>query len=222
MADDRKGKRAPEAGAGAEAPEAPKVKGSLGTILRWTGFFFLSFALVCVAMWFVVQQRLRQGENGLETAAPALETAAADSLAEADSLGLAPEDSLVLRVGELERQVDERQTALTALEDSTSRMAGRMAQMRRELEAMQERELVLSNEEVQKLSRVFESMQPARAAPVLLKMDNASVASILLTIEERSAAKILGAMPPERAAGISALIKQRAEQKAREDARRKP
>lgn len=219
MADERN-KKPPQKAEEAVEETAPKPKGKLGLVLRWSGFFFLSFAVINVAMYFIVQRRIEALRQPLETGMEPL--AAADSTLQADSLAVDPADSLRLRIDALEREVVERDDALETMADSTAKLSSRMAQLRRELDEMQARELTLSNEEVARLSRVFGSMQPAKAAPVLLKMDNASVASILLSIEERTAAKMLGAMPPERAAGISALIKQRAEQKARDEARRNP
>jgi flagellar motility protein MotE (MotC chaperone) len=225
MADERAPRKPKEEEPPAEPTTQAKPSGALGSLLRWSGLFMLSFAVILTAMFFVVRQRLAspQAPASEEVAAtvpagvadPVEDEASADSLAE-------PPDSLQQRVGELERLVGEREQRLQALDDSTARMAGRLSQLRRELEAHQQRELELSSEEILKLSRVFESMQPAKAAPVLLKMDNASVASILLAINERTAAKVLASMPPERAAGISSLIRQRAEQKLRDEARRNP
>ena len=131
----------------------------------------------------------------------------ADTVAVVDSL---LQDSLSIVVDELVDHVLEKNEEVAILKDSTEALTTRLQQLQAELGTMDDRKVDLKDQDLERLSRVFGSMQPAKAAPVMLKMDNAAVAGILLSIEERTAAKILAAMPPEKAAEIARLIRERA------------
>ncbi len=190
-----------------EAQEPPKKGGKKkgGKVLLVVGAFFTSMAIINMMMFFFFQKNMEE----LEATQTELEQNRPNPLYEAamDSL-LA--DSLSMAIGELVDHVVEKNTQLAMMQDSTARMISRLDSLREQLDEMERRELELTSGDIARLSRVFGSMQPRKAAPVMMKMDDRSVAAILLQIEERTAAKILAAMPPERAAGISRLIRERA------------
>ena len=187
----------------AKPPKKAKKKG--GKVLLAVGAFFTSMAIINVLMFLVFQKNFEELDQQQET----VQKQRPDPLYEAamDSL-LA--DSLSTAIGELVDHVVEKNTQLVMMQDSTQRMMSQLDSLRQQLDEMERRELELTSGDIQRLSRVFGSMQPRKAAPVMMKMDDRSVAAILLQIEERTAAKILAAMPPERAAGISRLIRERA------------
>ncbi len=201
-----------------QAKEQEQEAKKPGRLLPLLGVFFLSLALINLGMYFYFTKVLLPGRRaGLEDAAPEVEPAAEllpedppDSLRLAES---AESDTLQEAVSELLDHMDRKNRDLDTLRDSTAVMLTRMDRLQEELDTMNRRQLELTSKDLDKLSRVFESMKPAKAAPVLMKMDNNSVATILLKINERNAAKILATMPAERAASITKLIRQRALEK---------
>lgn len=200
-----KGGEGESAAEGAAAPKAAKA-GSKQTVMIVAGFL-LSAAVVNTMMFFYFR-KVR-----MPVVAPLAEVRqelAQDTVAAVDSL---LQDSLVMVVDELVDHVIERSQEVAELKDSTTVLHSQVDKLRAELEAVPETKVELKDEDLDRLSRVFGSMQPAKAAPVMLKMDNAAVAGILLSIEERTAAKILAAMPPEKAAEIARLIRDRAAEK---------
>lgn len=213
--------RKPKGEAEQEAPaaEGKSGKGGKSGWLVWVGLFFLSFAVINTGMFFLMRSKLTAARKAAELTEVPSAILPADSLATGDTLQVvSEEDSLKARIQELVDEVRSQDQELLSMADSTNQLLDQLSEARRQLDTLQQREIELSSAEVLRLSRVFESMQPRKAAPVLMKMDNASVAAILLKIEERIAAKILASMPPERAAGISNLIRQRAAEKARAQA----
>ena len=223
MATDPPKRRKDEAEPPAEAPQPEAKKGGLGGLLLWVGYCVLSTAVIVAVVLMIVQKRRHAAPP---PAAPAAVTQVADSLAPhgpaaVDSLAVDslarvdPQDSLKSRIEDLQVAVRQHDDSLGRALEATARLKTRLERLQVELDTMRQRDVVLSSEEVARLSRVFGSMQPLKAAPVLARMDNASVAAILLMIEERTAAKILAAMSPDRAAGISTLIREQAKEKAR-------
>lgn len=87
------------------------------------------------------------------------------------------------------------------------------------LEAILESIVVASNELIStkdknsaKLAKVYESMKPDKAAPILSTLDIAVAVEILGNMKERQAAKIMSFMPTETAASISSIMSLKGEQ----------
>lgn len=192
-------------------PEPTQKKGNRGLLL-WGGYILVSTAVVVGLAVLVAQRRRAAWEAPVHAVVDSLQV---DTARTADPLLLSPEDSLRTRIQDLQAQVQVHEDSLVRAVDTTQRLQTRLERLQAELDTLRQRDVLLSSEEVVRLSRVFESMQPRKAAPVMLRMDNASVAAILLMIEERTAAKVMAAMPPDRAAGISTLIREQAKEKAR-------
>ncbi|MCA9782103.1 MAG: hypothetical protein KDC10_01775 [Calditrichaeota bacterium] len=197
------GKPGDENPAGDESAKA-EGKGKRKTTLLIVAGFLLSMAIVNTGMFFYFRNVRSQVTVPL---AQVQEELVADTVAVVDSL---LQDSLSIVVDELVDHVLEKNEEVAILKDSTEALTTRLQQLQAELGTMDDRKVDLKDQDLERLSRVFGSMQPAKAAPVMLKMDNAAVAGILLSIEERTAAKILAAMPPEKAAEIARLIRERA------------
>ncbi len=210
---DEKDKELPPAGEeeAVEGEEQSKPRFRLKipkAVLFGAGVFLLSATVVNVAMFFYFQ-KLRNPQVGPMEAA--LEQAAAETTAVVDSL--LEQDSLDIVVDELVTHIIEKNIELDSLRDSTQIMATRLEELQGQLASMDQREVDLGDGDVARLARVFGSMRPNKAAPVMMKMDDAAVAGILLEIEERTAAKILAAMPAEKAAAIARLIRTKAREK---------
>jgi len=65
---------------------------------------------------------------------------------------------------------------------------------------------------LKKMGKVYESMQPDRAALAMKSMDEATVVKLLFVMSERSAGKALSAMEPETAAALSEKMRRLREQ----------
>jgi flagellar motility protein MotE (MotC chaperone) len=194
----------------AEEPKEEPKKKSGGKFFLWLGVFFVSMTLVNAAMFFFVRNRKEKTVSEVaELSGDSLVVAVADSLVQKP-------DSLELLVEELKGMVTQKDAELVQLQDSSREINSRYDEMKIELENYQQKEIELSDAEIGRLSRVFQAMQPRRAAPIMMKMDNSSVAAILLSIKERTAAKIMASMPPDRSAAISFLIRERAKTKSRQ------
>jgi flagellar motility protein MotE (MotC chaperone) len=220
--------------------EAPEVQEPTPKKLAWlpyVGGFFLSFAVMVTAMWFL-HPAMRAARQDAAEMADSLQQVSAliqgdpESVSDSTSKSLPqkqgqPEqmhgatpvvqasDSLVEHIEALKSTLSDQQRDMQVLGDSISQMAVEHNQLIQEIDTMRQRELELSSAEIKRLARVFGSMKPKSSAPVLLKMDLTSVAAILLSIEERKAAKIMASMPAEKAAAISKLIRKRALEKAK-------
>lgn len=204
-------------GEGAAEGKPAKPAGKKQTVMIVAAFLF-GAAIVNTMMFFYFRNVRSQVTAPLEVVKHEL---AKDTLAAVDSL---LKDSLSIVVDELVDHVLERNEEVAELKDSTVAILSRLDKLRQELDTTSEKKVELKDADLDRLSRVFGSMQPAKAAPVMMKMDNAAVAGILLSIEERSAAKILAAMPPEKAAEIAKLIREKAAEKQKQagKARSKP
>ncbi len=97
-------------------------------------------------------------------------------------------------------------------------LAAKLAMQRRELEA--DRTLIAkqletlrpglgpssTSEEMTKLVKMYEGMEPEQAAVILESLPDPTVARILLQMRGRQAAPILGSLSAGKAAGISKLL----------------
>lgn len=61
---------------------------------------------------------------------------------------------------------------------------------------------------IRKLAKIYESMRPEDAAPILAKLDDQTIIQVLQSMRQRQAAKVLTNFDPELAARISAGIGQ--------------
>jgi len=65
---------------------------------------------------------------------------------------------------------------------------------------------------LKKMGKVYESMQPTRAALAMKSMDEATVVKLLFVMSERSAGKVLSEIEPETAAALSEKMRRLREQ----------
>lgn len=114
----------------------------------------------------------------------------------------------------------ERETRVTAreaeLEDRLQALAVAEAQIARNMAALEEAETRLSatmahastaaEDDIQRLTTVYENMKPKQAAPVFAAMDPKFAAGFLGRMRPDVAAAILAGLEPETAYAISALL----------------
>lgn len=109
-----------------------------------------------------------------------------------------------------EREQDLARKTLYEVEDKAlAEREGKIAMMLTELQTAQARFNTGSDAQAAKLSKVYEAMKPAQAAPILSSLDLDIVLQILRNMKDRQAAKILAAMNPALAAEISTRMSAR-------------
>ena len=107
------------------------------------------------------------------------------------------------RLKRLQEEVELRYKALRLVQ---AELAASVGQRREDEGASEERsaeELAARQQEIARLSRIFEKMKPAAAARVVEEMDADLAVSVLGRIKGRQAAKILANVPPQLAARLS-------------------
>jgi len=80
--------------------------------------------------------------------------------------------------------------------------------LQRQLENLQQASATTGDENpnIKQLAKVYDAMQPEKAAQIILELDDQLIASLLKRLKQRQAAKIMGAIPPMRAAKISQML----------------
>lgn len=142
----------------------------------------------------------------------AADTIGADSLAAADSLGLAGDslgapgtgpDSITMAALRAAALADSLQLArLATLPDSITAPAEAGAQE----EAPATLQPGPATLDGGRLAKLLSSMQPREAARVLVEMEDAEIQVILSHLRDRQAAAILSNLPPQRVAGIGRSV----------------
>ena len=106
-----------------------------------------------------------------------------------------------------EREADlARRTMYDVEEKLLDEREAKIAAMISELQSAQAAFAAGSDAQATKLSKVYEAMKPAQAAPILSSLDLDIVLPILRNMKDRQAAKILAAMNPALAAEISTRL----------------
>ena len=107
------------------------------------------------------------------------------------------------RLGQLQEEVELRYKALRLVQ---AELAASLQQRNPDEEGERERsaeDLAARQQEIARLSRIFEKMKPAAAARVVEEMDSELAVAVLGRINGRQAAKILANVPPQLAARLS-------------------
>ncbi len=116
--------------------------------------------------------------------------------------------------------LEERESRLAATGDSLTALQARMVTERQELARMNEEIQRLVDEmrvletaiaerrtaERQAFAKIFDSMDPERAAQIIAYLDDESVEFLVKTLKKRQAAEVLAVLSPERAARLSETI----------------
>jgi len=131
-----------------------------------------------------------------------------------DLLDLSPEMvQMLATLGEQQEGINRREETFEVQEKQLlvlkAELAKRLKQIEKveqKLEAMVKEQEALDSARVKSLVKVFESMKPAQAAPILSKMDARSLLFVLTQMKGQKIAAILAQLPPEEAANISVVL----------------
>lgn len=111
-----------------------------------------------------------------------------------------------------ERELELREARLTAAESVLRNQIATLSQMRGELEQMASREGDAASSDIDALVSLYSNMRPQQAAKVFDRLEAARAATILLRIPDRQAGPILAQMDPQAALAVTQEIAGRREQ----------
>ena len=116
----------------------------------------------------------------------------------------------------IKHQLDQRAKALDArekaAEDAEAKAAARIAQLQKLEAAIQDdlqQEQKVRSKKIKKLAAVYDTMKPAKAAPMIALMDMETTVKLLSRMDQKRVGKILSMMSPEKATQISEALTER-------------
>lgn len=120
--------------------------------------------------------------------------------------------SLSQRREELEqraREIDEREVLLKAAEQRIDQKIKDLEQLQASIEALLVQHDEQSEEQMQSLVKIYESMKPKDAARIFEELDMEVLLEVVERMKERKTAPILAQMNPERAKAVTLELAQR-------------
>jgi len=171
--------------------------------------------LLAIAVMLGLSGLLRLGsEAGSAFASgsvPVVHEAAAPDLAQcntADDIAvvLAVLDEREVRVAQRESDLDARVQALSVAESQVARNLTALEEAEARLSATMARASTAAEEDLERLTSVYENMKPKQAAPVFAAMDPEFAAGFLGRMRPDVSAAIMAGLEPEVAYAISALL----------------
>ena len=175
-----------------------KDKLGIGTII---GVFVLAFLLINGSMYLLL--------NHVRSlyVLPYYQLLVQDSLRQ-DSLKIvARKDSVQLAMASLAGDFIESRKTNDSLAQVTRTQQGNISDLQSKIADWEQKDLQLTNEQIAKLAKIFGTMKPKNASPILQQMDDGSIVEVLFKIPDRQAAKIMAAMPASRAARLADRIR---------------
>lgn len=109
-----------------------------------------------------------------------------------------------LNLVEREQQLDNREIDLRILEDEIDTKLAKMSKLQITLESILEQTDQAEQRRISDLSRMYERMEPARAASLLASLDHELATRILSGIQPRAAGKLLDKLDPQEAKRLTA------------------
>jgi flagellar motility protein MotE (MotC chaperone) len=217
---------------GATTPTTVEEKkpGKAKTLLVLVGGFFLSYAVICFGMYFLLKtlqppvQLIEQVagdsssaisntlafDNSADASAPKAIIPDIDLTAYGMPAGdMIPADSVKVAIAKLVEDRDIARNALAEVQRNLASKEQKADSMQQELAGLLKNMDDLDARRISRLAKIFESMKADAAAPVIAQLSDDVTVSILMQMKERPAAKILSEMPVTRAAAISRLISQK-------------
>ncbi len=174
---------------------------------RWLGAYGLS--ILAVILLGAGMSRLGlgiavvlAGEGVAQEAAPELAAGDGQNLGELFETLRAREEALDARAA----QLDERADALRSAEAELSRQLDALTEAEAQLAATLKMTETASEQDLQHLTTVFESMKPAQAAELFQQMDIDFAAGFIARLRPEIAAELLSGLDPMVAYGISAVL----------------
>lgn len=107
------------------------------------------------------------------------------------------------KLRERESKIDTREMELKTLVAEVDKKLAAMQQLRDELVKLLDRKDVTENERVAQLSKIYEKMNPQKAAVLITALDYQLAVDLLLGIKKKTAGKILDNLDPKTAIELS-------------------
>jgi len=212
--------------------DAPAKKFKIPAPAKWVGGFLVSFAGICVGMFFLLKSMqppemtpvaaMAEGQAVPEStiaAAREIPVVVITSNVEIPDIdlteyglpagGMIPADSVKVAIARLLEEKEEAQQELADVQQSLTSKAQTADSLQRELATLLQTQGDFDTKRIGRLAKIFEAMKADEAAPVIAQLSDDVTVSILLKMKERPAAKILSVLPVARAATISRLISQK-------------
>lgn len=171
--------------------------------------------LLAIALMLALSGLLRLGgeagqafASGSERVASEAGDAAVADCSTADDIAvvLAALDEREARVATRESDLADRLQALAVAETQIQRNMVALEEAETRLSSTMARASTAAEEDLQRLTAVYENMKPKQAAPVFAAMDPKFAAGFLGRMRPDAAAAILAGLDPETAYAISALL----------------
>jgi flagellar motility protein MotE (MotC chaperone) len=107
------------------------------------------------------------------------------------------------KLRERESKIDTREMELKTLAAEVDKKLAAMQQLRNELVKLLDRKDATEGERIGELSKIYEKMNPQKAAVLITALDYQLAVDLLLGIKKKTAGKILDNLDPETATKLS-------------------
>lgn len=107
------------------------------------------------------------------------------------------------KLDELESKLNTREMQLKTLEMEVDKKIAAMQQLRNELVKLLDRKEKTEGERIGELSKIYEKMNPQKAAVLIKELDHQLAVDLLLGIKKKTAGKILDSLDAETATELS-------------------
>jgi flagellar motility protein MotE (MotC chaperone) len=189
------------AAAGRAAGRAGRRAGR-GALLLIAGLFFASGL---ARMGDGAGPALAREIGAFAAAAIAAAPTPADGAGEVDGL-LAALRLREARLAQAEARIDERARALAVAEEEVARGLARMAEAEAGLRGLLALADTAAEEDVARLTAMYEAMKPAEAAALFAEMEPGFAAGFLGRMRPDAAGALLAGLPPEKAYALSVVL----------------
>jgi flagellar motility protein MotE (MotC chaperone) len=107
------------------------------------------------------------------------------------------------KIAEQKKQLDAREMGLKTLQTEVDKKLDELKKVRQEVEVLVAQKDAEEKARIQELSKMYEKMEPAKAAKVLTTLETELAVEILANMKQKSAGKILNNLEGEKAAALS-------------------
>ncbi|MFK5926670.1 MAG: hypothetical protein QM483_08580 [Desulfuromusa sp.] len=107
------------------------------------------------------------------------------------------------KLDEVESKIDAREMQLKTLEAEVDKKLAAMQQLRNQLVKLLDRKKETEGERIGELSKIYEKMNPQKAAVLIKALDYQLAVDLLLGIKKKTAGKILDSLDSETAIELS-------------------
>lgn len=107
------------------------------------------------------------------------------------------------KLGERESKIAAREMQLKTLEAEVDKKLAAMQQLRNELVKLLDRKEEMETERIGELSKIYERMNPQKAAVLIEALDDQLAVEVLLGIKKKTAGKILDSLDADTATELS-------------------